>query len=161
MRAMRQQFTNALEGLTRQNTELQNELNQSRHKHRTSLQHSDRKSEVLHCMGRRRRESVWGRVCWRSQATSQGWKTRGETGARCSKGYAGAAIPRLEKLMDDTAKAATPIPNATILEEKDRAASTQLHWMMLTICNHHRVPGRRQRRSRGLATTDRRSASRR
>ena len=36
--------------------------------------------------------------------------------------------------MDETAKAAATIPNATILEEKDRAASTQLHWMMLMIC---------------------------
>ena len=32
------------------------------------------------------------------------------------------------------AKAGTPIPNATILEEEDRAASAQLHWMMLMIC---------------------------
>ena len=55
-------------------------------KRRTSLQHSERKSEVLHCVGRRRRESVWGRVCWGSQATSQGRKTRGETGAQCSRG---------------------------------------------------------------------------
>ena len=26
------------------------------------------------------------------------------------------------------------IPNATILEEDERAASAQLHWTMLTIC---------------------------
>ena len=50
------------------------------------------------------------------------------------KVYAGAAIPRQQKLMDDAAKAVAPIPNATILEENDRAASTQLHWMMLMIC---------------------------
>ena len=50
------------------------------------------------------------------------------------KGYAGAAIPRLQKLMDDAAKAVAPIPNATILEENDRVASTQLSWMMLVIC---------------------------
>ena len=50
------------------------------------------------------------------------------------KGYAGATIPRLQKLMDDAAKAAAPIPNATILEESDRAASTQLYWTMLMIC---------------------------
>ena len=66
-----------------------------------SLQHSDRKSEVLHCVGRRRRES---------------------------------AIPRLQKLIDDAAKAAAPIPNATTMDANDRAASTQLFWMMLTIC---------------------------
>ena len=50
------------------------------------------------------------------------------------KGYAGAAVPRLQKLMTEAAKATTPIFNATILEEDDRAASAQLYWMMLTIC---------------------------
>ena len=47
------------------------------------------------------------------------------------KGYAGAAVARLQK---HAAKAAAPIPNATILEDDDRAASAQLHWMMLMIC---------------------------
>ena len=50
------------------------------------------------------------------------------------KGYAGATIPRMQKLMDDAAKAAAPIPNAAIMDENDRAASTQLCWVMLTIC---------------------------
>ena len=36
--------------------------------------------------------------------------------------------------MDDAAKAAAPIPNATIMDENHRAASTQLYWMMLMIC---------------------------
>ena len=36
--------------------------------------------------------------------------------------------------MIEAAKATTPIFNATILEEDDRAASAQLYWMMLTIC---------------------------
>ena len=48
-------------------------------------------------------------------------------------GYAGAATPRLQKLMDSAAKATEPTPNATILEEDDRAASAQLYWMMLVI----------------------------
>ena len=48
--------------------------------------------------------------------------------------YAGAAIPRLQKLMDDAAKATEPTPNATILDDDDRAASAQLYWMMLMIC---------------------------
>ena len=77
MRAMHQQFTTALEGLTRRNAGLENELTQSR-----------------------------------QQA-----------------GYAGAAIPRLQKLMEDGAKAAAPIPNATILDDDDRAASAQLYWI--------------------------------
>ena len=50
------------------------------------------------------------------------------------KGYAGAAVPRLQKLMEDAAKAGAPIPNVTMREEEDRAASAQLYWMMLTIC---------------------------
>ena len=48
--------------------------------------------------------------------------------------YAGAAVPRLQKLMDDTAKAGAPIPNATMLKKDDRAASAKLRWMMLMIC---------------------------
>ena len=50
------------------------------------------------------------------------------------QGVAGAAIPRLQKLMDGAAKATEPTPNATILDDDDRAASAQLYWMMLTIC---------------------------
>ena len=49
-------------------------------------------------------------------------------------GSAGSAVPRLQKLMTEAAKAATPIPHATILEEDDRAASAQLCWMMLMLC---------------------------
>ena len=50
------------------------------------------------------------------------------------KVYAGAAIPRLQKLTDDAAKATEPTPNATIVDDGDRAASAQLYWMMLMIC---------------------------
>ena len=54
MRAMHQQFTTALEGSTRENAELQNELTQSRQQAANELAaHSDRKSEDLHCVGRR------------------------------------------------------------------------------------------------------------
>ena len=49
------------------------------------------------------------------------------------KGYAGAAIPRLQKLVDDAEKATEPTPNAKIVEDEDRAASAQLWWMMLLI----------------------------
>ena len=102
-------------------------------KRRTSLQHSDRNSEVPHCVGRRRRESVWTRLLGKpsdfsgAQDAWRDWST-------VFKGYAGAAIPRLQKLMDDAAKATAPTPNATILDDDDRAASAQLCWMMLMIC---------------------------
>ena len=50
------------------------------------------------------------------------------------KGYAVAAVPRLQKVMDDGAKAAAPIPIATILDDDDREASAQFYWRMLVIC---------------------------
>ena len=135
MRAMHHHFTTALEGLTRQNTELQNELNQSR----------QQAANELAALG----QEVRGAPLRGTQATGVGvdtrllgkpsdfsgaqdaWRVWSTLFNRC----AGAAIPRLQKLMDDAAKAAAPIPNATILEENDRAASTQLFWMMLMICN--------------------------
>ena len=51
--------------------------------------------------------SVQG-VRWRSGATSA------EADGECPEG--------------------APIPNATILDDDDRAASAQLYWMMVTIC---------------------------
>ena len=78
---------------------------------------------MLHCVGCWRRESVWTRVCWRSHAWRD-WST-------VFKGYAGAEIPRQ---LDNAAKAAAPIPNTAIMDENDRAASTQLYWMVLMIC---------------------------
>ena len=94
-----------------------------------------------------------------SQATSQERKTRWRDWSTVFKVYAGAAIPRLQKLMDDAAKVAAPIPNATIMDANDRAASTQLCWIdahdLQGRTAQHRVPGSRQRRSRSLATTDR------
>ena len=134
LRAVHQQFTTAQEGLTRQNTELQNELNQSR-------QQAAKELAAL-------RQEVRGAPARGTQATGVGVDTRllGKpsdfSGAQDAwrdwstvfKGYAGAAIPRLQKLMDDAAKATEPTPNATILDSDDRAASAQLYWMMLMIC---------------------------
>ena len=131
MRAMHQQFTTTLEGLARQNVDLQNELAQSR-----------QATNELAAL----RQEVRGVPLRGTQATGVGVDTRllvkpsDFSGAqdtwwdRSVQGYAGAAIPRLQKLMDDAAKAAAPIPNATIVGDEDRAASAQLYWMMLTIC---------------------------
>ena len=66
--------------------------------------------------------------------TSRVHRKLGETGALCARGTLVQRYQRLQKLMDDAAKAAAPIPNATILEDDDRAASAQLYWMMLKIC---------------------------
>ena len=62
MRAMHQQFTIALEGFTRQNTELQNELNQSRQQAANEL-------EAL-------RQEVRGAPLRGTQATGVGVDTR-------------------------------------------------------------------------------------
>ena len=55
-------------------------------KQRTSLRHSDRKSEDLHSVGRKWRGSEWTRDCWWSQVTSWVHRKLGETGALCSRG---------------------------------------------------------------------------
>ena len=36
--------------------------------------------------------------------------------------------------MDNAAKATEPTPNATIIDDEDRAALAKLYWMMLMIC---------------------------
>ena len=133
MRAMQQQFATALDSLTRQNVDLQAELAQNRQASSERACSTQAGSASSHCVGRRRRESMWIHGCWESRATSRVLKTRGETGVQ-RPSYAGAAVPRLQKLLVEAAKAGAPIPNATILEEDDRAASAQLHWMMLMIC---------------------------
>ena len=117
----------AVEGLTRQHTELQNELNQSRQQAANEL-------AAL-------RQEVRGAPLRGTRATGVGVDTRlprkpsDFSGAQdawrdwCTvfKGYAGAAIPRLQKRMDDAAKATAPTPNATILDDDDRAAAAQLY----------------------------------
>ena len=156
MRAMHKQFTATLEGLARQNVELQNELNQSR------LQAANELAAL--------RQEVRGAPLHGTQATGVGVDTRllekpsdflvahdaWRDWSTVFKGYAGAAIPRLQKLMDDAAKAAAPISKRNDLGRK---RSSQLllddaHDLQGRSAQH-RVPGRRQRRSRSLATTDR------
>ena len=84
MRAMHQQFTATLEG-SRQNVELQNELAQSRQQAANEL--AALRQEVGGATLRGTQATGVG-VDTRllSQATSQGRKTRGETGAQCSRG---------------------------------------------------------------------------
>ena len=123
-RAMHQQFTTALEGLTRRNAGLENELTQSRQQAANEL-------AAL-------RQEVRGSPLRGTQATG----VRVELLEQCVHGYAGAAIPRLQKLMEDGAKAAAPIPNATTVQHRHSSTG-------------YRVPGGRQRRSRGLSKADR------
>ena len=132
-RAMHQQFTTALDSLTRQNGDLRAELAQSR----------QQAANELAILRQEIRAPLRG-----SQATGVGVDTRllvkpGEfSGAQdawrdWSAGfsvYAGAAVPRLQKLMEDAARAGTPIPNVTMREEEDWPPSPQLYWMMLMIC---------------------------
>ena len=48
------------------------------------------------------------------------------------RGYAGAAVPRLQKLLGWSREG--NITGSQRLEEEDRAASARLYWMMLMIC---------------------------
>ena len=103
-------------------------------KQRTSLRHSDRKSEDLHCVGRRRRGvGVDARLLGKPGDFSGAQEAWRDWSTVC-KEYAGAAVPCLQKLMDVAAKATEPTPNATTVDDEDRAASAQLYWMMLMIC---------------------------
>ena len=134
MGAGHQQFTATLEGLARQNVELQNEQAQSRQPAANEL-------AAL-------REEVKGAPLRGTQATGVGVDTRllgkpsdfsGTQDAwrdwsTVCKRYAGAAIPRLQKQMDNAAKATELTPNATILDDDNRAASAPLDWMMLMMC---------------------------
>ena len=121
-----------MEGLTRQNGEFSAELAQSR----------QQAANEIAALRQEMRAPHRG-----PQTTGVGVDTRllgkpGDSGAQDAwrdwsavpKGHASAAVPRLQKLMTEAGKATTPIFNATILEEDDRAASAQLYWMMLTIC---------------------------
>ena len=114
---------------------------------RMSLQHSDRKPEVLHCVGRKRRESVCDTRLLGKPSDFSGAQDACRDWSTVFKGYVGAAIARLKKLMDNAAKATEPTSNAD-----DRAASAQLHWMMLMICKGETL---NTGDNRSLATTDR------
>ena len=57
--------------------------------------------------------------------------------------------------MDDAEKATEPTPNATILDDEDRAAPAQLYWMMLMICKGAALNTVFLAGDSGLATTDR------
>ena len=103
-------------------------------KQRTSLQHSDRKSVEPHCVGRRRPEDGVDTRLLGKPGDLSGAQDAWRDWSTVFKAYAGAALPRLQKLMEDAAKATEPTPNASILDVDDRAASAQLCWMMLMIC---------------------------
>ena len=131
---MHRQFTATLEGLARQDVELQNELAQSRQQAANELAAP--------------RQEVRGAPLRGTQATGVGVDTRllekpsdfsvaqdaWRDWSTVFKGYAGAAMPRLQKLMDNAAKETEQTPNATIVDDEDQAASAQLHWTMLMIC---------------------------
>ena len=131
MRAMQQQFTTALDSLTRQNVDLQVELAQSRQQAASEV------AALRQEVGAPQRGSQTTRVdadtrLLRKLGELSGAQDAWRDWSAVFWGYAGAAVPRLQKLMVEAAKA-----NATNLEEEDRAASAQLfqlYWMMLTIC---------------------------
>ena len=119
MRAMHQQFTTALDSLTRQNADLQAELAQSRQQAanelaalRQEIRAPLRGSQVTGVGVDKRLLGMLGEFSG-AQDAWRDWST-------VFKGYAGAAVPRLQKLVEDLAEADTSIPNATMREEDDR-----------------------------------------
>ena len=101
-------------------------------KQRTRLRHSVRKYGLP--ARARRRESAWTRGHCASQVTSRVPRMLGGRlecsiqGLRCRSNAQAAEADGI------CSEGETPLPNATILEEDDRAASAQLHLMMLMIC---------------------------
>ena len=133
MRVMQQQFTTALDGLTRQNVDLQAELAQSRQQAASELAALRQEIRAPQSGSLTTGVGVDTRLLGKP-AEFSGAQDAWRDWSAVFQGYAGAAVPRLQKLMVQAAKAGTPIPNATILEEDDRASSAQLYWMMLLIC---------------------------
>ena len=80
VRGMQQQFTTALDSLTRQNVDLQAELGQNRQQAASEL--AALRQEIRAPL----RGSQTTGVGVESRASSQVLKTRGETGAQCSGG---------------------------------------------------------------------------
>ena len=120
VRAMHQQFTATLEGLARQNVELQNEPAQSRQQAANALAALRQEVRGAALRGTQARGvGVDTRLLWKpsdfsaAQDAWRDWSTVFEE-------FAGASIPRLQKLMDDAAKATGPTPNATIVDDEDR-----------------------------------------
>ena len=92
IRTMQQQFTSALDGSTKQNSELQAELAQSRQSTSSTAGVTDGRSGRGHkAVGKARR--------------LLGLRMLGWIGGQSPKGPAGAAVPRLEKLTTEAAKA--------------------------------------------------------
>ena len=141
IRQLQTQFQTAFAGLQQQNAELQTQLQQSR-------QQGDAELEAVRAELRSAQQTGARVGASASQGPSLGVDTRllgkpsdfqgtQETWhdwCAAFKGYAGAAVPRLQRLMLEAQQATEPVVNATVLEEADRAASAQLYWMLLMIC---------------------------
>ena len=136
VRAMQQQFTTALDSLNRHNVHLQAELVQNRQQAanwlaalREELRAPLRATSTTGVgvdtsfLGKAKRHLRGARRVARLEHSVQGVRW-----------HAGATMPRLQKLMDDAAKATETTPNATILDDDNWAALAQPCWMMLTIC---------------------------
>ena len=102
-------------------------------KQQTCLQHSGRKYE-LH-LGT---QTTGVGVVTRLQGSPGGFSGSLKCVAilECSvQGYAGAAVPRLQKLMTEAAKASMPISNAW----RKTIGQRQFYWMMLIFCKEQHL----------------------
>ena len=132
MRALQQQFTSALDSLTKQNVDLQAELARNRQQAASELE-ALRQELRAHQRATSPTVGVNTRLLGKPgefSGAQEAWRDWSAVFIL----YAGAAVPRLQKLMGEAAKATAPVPNVTILEDEDRAPTVQRYWMMLMIC---------------------------
>ena len=114
---MQQQFKTALEGLSRQNADLQAKLEQNRQVAASGL--AALRQELRNPQRMTSAAVVDTRLLVKPvefSGAQEVWRDRSVV----FEGYVGAAVPRLQKLMEEAMKAEGP--NAAILEEDDRAA---------------------------------------
>ena len=137
--ALQQQFTTAIETLSQQSQDLRAELARSR-------EASAGEMTALRAELQAARGPAPARQGAHAQSVGVDTRLLGKPSdfsgdqhawrdwSAVFKGYAGAAIPRLQGLMKAATDAEDPCVNATVLDEEDRAASAQLYWMLLMIC---------------------------
>ena len=136
--ALQVQFQTAMGELQRQNIELQTQLTYSQQQSANEVEtlRQEVAAATLGPSGPPRQQYAMGvdtRLLGKPsdfQGTQEAWRDW----SAVFKGYVGAVLPRLQRLMPDAQSSATAIVNATILEDVDRAASAQLYWMLLMIC---------------------------
>ena len=131
--ALQQQFQTAMGELQRRNVELQTQLASSQQQVATERETRWQEMAAATPPSHPQSMGVSARrlgVPDDFQGIQEAWRDW----SAVFRGHAGAAVPRLQRLMPDAQAAMTPIVNAAISDDSDRAASAQLYRMLLLIC---------------------------